>query len=278
MGDYASGVLKVDVRDGVAFTRIDAPPMNLLGPALIGALEAFTRDVAEDDDVRVVVLKSADPDFFIAHGDVEGILTMPEGGPAQIATEPSFVHIAIDRLRTLPKVTIAQVEGFARGGGSEVALSCDMRFAAKGRAVFGQPEIGLGILPGAGGTVRLMRLLGRAHACEVILGGDDFDAVEAERIGWVNRALAPDQIDDFVSRLAFRIARFPAATIAEIKRTLCALEGTLLDELVVEQNAFNRLMAGPEPHPRMRSFIEQGSQTREGEQTLGADLVELTDR
>ena len=196
--------------------------------------------------------------------------------PARPGPEPNFVHQVIDRLRTLPKATIAQIEGMARGGGSEIALACDMRFAARGRAILGQPEVGLGILPGAGGTVRLARLVGRARAAEIILGGEDVSADEAERWGWVNRALPADEIGAFVARLARRIAGFPAESIAEVKAVLAEVDHRLSAELVAEQNALARLMAGPTARPRMRAFLAQGSQTREGERTLGADLAKLS--
>ena len=272
---YEIDLIEVKVEAGVAFARIDAPPMNLLGGPLLVSLDALGRQVSEDDAVRVLVLRSADPDFFIAHGDVETIVQAPEGGPASVVHEQGFVHDCLDRLRTIPKVSIAQVEGFARGGGSEVALACDMRFAARGKAVFGQPEVPMGILPGAGGTVRLMRLLGRARAAEIILGGDDFSADEAERYGWVNRALDPDEIGPYVERLARRIAKFPASAIAEVKRMLAAMEATLPEDLVGEINAFNRLMAGPHAHPRMRDFLARNLQSREGERKLGASVETL---
>jgi enoyl-CoA hydratase/carnithine racemase len=231
--------------------------------------------VCEDDEVRVLVLRSANPDFFIAHGDVETIVRAPEGGPAETVSELGFVHACLDRLRSMPKVSIAQVEGFARGGGSEVALACDMRFAARGKAVFGQPEVPLGILPGAGGTVRLMQLLGRARAVEVILGGRDFSADEAERYGWVNRALDPEAIGPHVDGLARRIAGFPANSIAEVKKVLGNMETTVSEDLIQEQNAFNRLMAGPHAHPRMRDFLARRLQSPEGERELGASVEKL---
>ena len=133
----------------------------------------------------------------------------------------------------------------------------------------------MGILPGAGGTVRLMRLLGRARAAEIILGGDDFSADEAERYGWVNRALDPDEIGPYVERLARRIAKFPASAIAEVKGMLGAMEAALPEDLVGEINAFNRLMAGPHAHPRMRDFLGRDLQSREGERELGASVETL---
>jgi enoyl-CoA hydratase/carnithine racemase len=158
-----------------------------------------------------------------------------------------------------------------------VALACDMRFAARGRAVLGQPEVGLGILPGAGGVVRLARLVGRARAAEIVLGGEDFGAEEAERYGWVNRALPPAEIGPYVTRLARRIAGFPSAAIAEIKGVLAVIERATTEQLVAEQNAFARLLADPAARARMRQFLAQGSQSPSGERTLGADLAKLRD-
>jgi len=272
---YEIDLLRVEIDAGVAFVSVDAPPMNLLDGPLLVSLDTLGRQLSEDGAVRVLVLRSANPDFFIAHGDVETIVQAPEGGPPRVVSEPGFVHACLDRLRCMPKVSIAQVEGFARGGGSEVALACDMRFAARGKAIFGQPEVPMGILPGAGGTVRLMRLLGRARAAEVILGGEDFGADEAERYGWVNRALDPHEIDAYVERLARRIAGFPADALAEVKGMLAAMEAALSEELVAEQNAFNRLMAGTHAHPRMRDFLARGLQSPEGERKLGARVETL---
>ena len=267
--------LGVERDAGVAFVTIDSPPMNLLGGELFGEIDACTRELEADDSVRVAVFRSADPDFFIAHGDVEGIVQMPERERPEPVELP-FTHTALERLRKMPKVTIAQVEGFARGGGSEFALACDMRFAALGKAVFGQPEVALGILPGAGGTYRLTRLVGRARACEIVLGCDDFSAEEAERLGWVNRALPPGTVGAYVERLARRIAGFPAKAIAQAKAVMDAAGEDVAAGLLAEQAAFERLMAGgSERVPRMRRFLDLGCQTRRGERTIGADCVKL---
>jgi enoyl-CoA hydratase/carnithine racemase len=232
--------------------------------------------VERDASVRVLVLRSADPDFFIAHGDVERIARAPERA-APPPVELPFTHRTLERLRTMPKVTIAQIEGHARGGGSEVALACDLRFAARGKAVLGQPEVALGILPGAGGTYRLTRLLGRARACEVIFSAADFSADEAERMGWINRALPPDELGPYVERLARRIASFPALALAEAKRVINAASDAVEAGLLAEQAAFERLMADPasERIPRMRRFLELGCQTREGERSIGAVCEQL---
>lgn len=264
---------------GIAWITIDSPPLNLLGPALLGGLAEVVSELAEDDTTRVAVFRSADPDFFIAHGDVEVILKFPsEPGPA--VEELPITHQVLEGLRRLPQVTIAQIEGMTRGGGSEVALALDMRFGARGKAVFGQPEVALGILPGAGGTARLTRMLGRGRASEIILGGDDFTAEEAAQYGWINRALPPAALGPFVEKLARRIASFPSATLRETKATIQRIsEQTTEADLLTEQHAFDRLIQNPasESAERMQRFIARGVQTRDGEKDLAESCLKLGD-
>jgi enoyl-CoA hydratase/carnithine racemase len=270
--DAAPECIRIEREAGIATLTIDAPPMNLLGGDLLLAFHRTVEVLRDDETSKVAVFRSADPAFFIAHGDVEVIAEVPME-PAPPATELPFTHQVLEGLRRLPQVTIGQIEGYARGGGSEVALALDLRFAALGKAVFGQPEIALGILPGAGGTARLTRLLGRARASEVILGGDDFGAAEAERYGWINRALPPDELGPFVDRLARRIASFPAVALREAKRTIQRLSDASIEaDLLEEQRAFDRLMNDPESErvTRMRRFVERGIQTPEGERELAA--------
>lgn len=273
----ANEPIRITRESGIAWITLDAPPMNLLGAPLMGALLGLVDLLERDDTTRVAVFRSADPDFFVAHGDVVSITSVPTT-PAPEATAINFVHQLFERLRRLPQITIAQIEGYARGGGSELCLACDMRFAARGKAVFGQPEIALGILPGAGGTARLTRLLGRARASEIILGGDDFSADEAERYGWINRALPPAELPVFVSRLAHRIASFPALALQEAKRTIQSVSDAATEaDLLCEQRAFDRLMSDPrsERVPRMDRFLARGVQTREGERTLAVACESL---
>src|SRR6185437_14196497 len=129
-----------------------------------------------------------------------------------------FHHLSASRL-----VTIAQIEGRVRGVGSEFVLACDMRFAARESAIFGQFEPAFGVIPGAGGAQHLTRLMGRGRALEVMLSSEDYDADLAERYGWINRALPADKLGDFVRTLAHRIARFPAAGQAVVKERVNAI-------------------------------------------------------
>jgi len=259
--------LRVDVDDGVAFVTLDHPPVNLFDAVLIGSLWELAGELADDDGVRAVVVRSADPEFFIAHADLALIQALPRDRrerPEQL----EFIHVFMERWRTLPQVTIAQLEGRARGGGSEFALSLDLRFGAAGRAILGQPEVAVGILPGGGGTQRLPRLVGRARALEVVLGCEDFDAALAERYGYINRALPADELGPFVDRLARRIAAFPAHAVRLAKRAVDAAGGPLEDGLLDEAHCFNQTLADPELDARMQGALAAGAQTREGEMDL----------
>jgi enoyl-CoA hydratase/carnithine racemase len=268
-----SGPLKVDVADGIATVTIDNPPINLFDRVLYPAMSQLAGELAADDAVRVVVLQSANEEFFIAHFDVSTIQRIPTDLPAQ--TELNEFHVMCEAFRTMPKATIAVIEGRVGGGGSELALSCDMRFAAIGRAVFNQPEVALGILPGGSGTVRLSRLIGRSRALEVILGCDDVDAVTADRWGWVNRALPPDELRPFVARLAGRLAKFPPHAVAAAKACVLRAEKEVEEDLLAEGTAFAATLGHPTTVGAMKAFMDGGGQTREGELRLGQLAAEL---
>lgn len=245
MTEYAT--IRVERERGVAFVTIDHPPINLLDAALVGDLARLQGELSDDDATRVVVFRSADPEFFVAHADAAMIQSLPREASAAAAALAGF-HGFMERWRTLDQITMAQLEGRTRGGGSEFALALDLRFAAIGRAVLGQPEVALGIIPGAGGTQRLARLLGRARAIEVVVGCGDVDAALAERYGWVNRALPADELGPFVARLAHRIASYPPNAVRLAKR------------------AIDAAAAGFE------GALARGVQTREGELDLQAAL------
>lgn len=259
--------LRIEVDQGVAFVTLEHPPMNLFDATMFGDLWRLAGRLPDDEDVRVVVVRSADPDFFIAHADLGLIQQLPRDVTDRGA-EPSAIHSFMEQWRTLPQVTIAQLEGRARGGGSEFALSLDLRFAARDRAVLAQPEVALGIIPGGGGTQRLPRLIGRGRTLEVVLGCDDFPADLAERYGWVNRALPAAELRPFVETLAHRIARFPPDAVRRAKAAVDAAGGTIEQGLIEEAYHFNRSLADPELDARMEAALALGAQTREGEMEL----------
>lgn len=265
--------LRVSVDDGVATIVIDNPPINLFDATLMGEIDRVGRELEADDAVRVSVFESANPDFFIAHADVELIQRLPRDTPR--SEEFNFFHRAMERFRTMPKVSIGKIEGCARGGGSEFLLSLDLRFGASGRCRLGQPEVALGILPGGSGTQRLPRLMGRARALEVVLGCADFDAELAERYGWINRALPADELGPFVDGLARRIASFPAEAVALAKASVDNAELPLREGLLEEAHLFTRTLANDSAQERMSRFMAAGGQTAEVELALGDVLESL---
>ena len=266
--------IRISLADGICRATIDNPPINLLDVNLILELGRFAGQVASDEDVRVVVVDSADPDFVIAHADITLIQALPRDDTS-LHDELTPFHAMLEAFRTMPKATIAVIEGIARGGGSELAMAFDMRFAALGKALLGQPEVAVGIIPGGGGTQRLPRLVGRARALEVVLGCQDIDAATADAWGYVNRALPADELRPFVDTLAARIASFPLDVIATAKRAVDAAVGDPVPGLRVEDQLFRETLAGPAAAQRMRAFLDAGGQTREVET---GDLTGLINR
>ena len=272
MGRYEGlQALKVEVEKRVAWVTIDHPPINLFDVTLFLELGQLVPLLEEDPDVQVVVFRSADPDFFIAHADVNWILMLPETKPEPITEIGPFVAL-LERIRRMPKVSIGAIAGIARGGGSELLLSLDMRFAARGKTKLAQPEVALGIIPGGSGTQRLGRMVGRARALEIILGCGDVGADEAAAMGYVNRALDEEELMPFVRALAERIAAMPAETVRLAKEAVDAAMPPVEPGLLVEGDRFNASVALPEARTRMREFLERGGQTRDVERSLG-DLV-----
>ena len=236
--------IRIEVSDGICRATIDNPPINLLNADLIIELGRFAAEVAAHDEVRVVIVDSADPAFFVAHADITLIQRLPTDDTT-LHDELSPFDAVVDLFRTMPKATIAVIEGIARGGGSELALAFDMRFAALGKARLAQPEVAIGIIPGGGGTQRLPRLVGRARALEVILGCEDIDAATADAWGYVNRALPPDELRAFVATLAARIASFPRDVIAAAKRAVDTAAGDPTIGLRIEDQLFREDARGP---------------------------------
>lgn len=260
---------------GVLFAEIAAPPMNLLGPELVRDLVSLIQQTEADDTIHVLVFKSADPDYFISHVDVTRIAEYGELAK-QLTGEPSiamlFHYLSASRL-----VTIAQIEGRVRGVGSEFILACDMRFAAIESAIFGQPEVGFGLIPGSGGVQHLTRLMGRARALEVLLSAGDYDAQIAERYGWVNRALPAAQLSDFVKSLARRINSFPGFGVAAIRERVNAVALASTEEFRRDSSLFLDCVREPEAQNRIKAAMKRGFQTREAEMDLPSMLVDLPD-
>ena len=184
------------------------PPINMFVPATIVELGALMTDLEADPSVKVVMFQSANPDFFVAHLDV-----------AKAAERPEVLDLWRDfvlRLSSTPWSALP-ICGRTRGIGNELVLACDMRFASRQNTLIGNPEVGVGLIPGGGALEWLPRLVGRSRALEIVLSADDFDADVAERCGWINRALDDDDLDSFVDALVRRLASFDRDVLVAAK-------------------------------------------------------------
>jgi len=261
-------------REGAVLSaEIAAPPMNLLGPALVRDLVSLIQSAEADDGVQVLVFTSGDPDFFIPHVDLTQVSEY-RAEAARLVGEPSigllFRHLSASRL-----VSIAQIEGRVRAAGSEFVLACDLRFAARESSIFCQFEPAFGQVPGGGGVQHLTRLMGRARALEVMLSAQDYDADLAERYGWINRALPADELADFVRSLAHRIAGFPAAGQVAVKERVNAIALAPVENFRRDSDLFGEGVRAPEAQRRIAAAMKRGLQTRRAELELAGILGDL---
>jgi enoyl-CoA hydratase/carnithine racemase len=255
--------LSLEVRDGVGVLTLRYAPFNLVGGPLLADLARMQERIVGDAAVRVVVLQSGIPGVFCLHGDalrVGDLVDLLQGGAGLEAVQARMgpLHRIMGRFATMPQVVIAKIAGLCRGGGQELALACDMRFAATGVTRMGQPEVGMGIVPGGGGTTRLTRMIGRARALEVMVGSADLSAEDAERLGIINRALPPDELDAYVDRLARHVADQPAYAVAAVKRAVNAIIAPL--DFGPEMEASAQVMAHPDTPGYVEGVLAAGMQ------------------
>jgi len=271
--------LRVSRDDGLAIVTIDNPPLNILDARLLSDLDRFAGRVREDEAVRVIVFQSADPDFFIPHGDMnfiddpDAFVSLPVALDEDPALNP--MQRVIERVRKLPQATIGKLAGYARGGGAEFLAALDMRFAGREHGKIAQMETLTGIIPGSGATVYLPPLMGRARTLEAILGAGLFDAPLAERYGWINRAIPDGELDDFVLDLARRIARLAPGVISAAKTAVDAMSAPMLGALKVQNEQLGVTFSQAAAGDLTRAALRAGAQTREGERHLEALLSGL---
>ncbi len=226
------------------------PPINMFVPSTIVELGALMNDLDADSSVKVVTFQSANPDFFISHLDVSKAAAQPEA--------LDHWHHFVLRLSSSPVVSIAKIRGRTRGIGNEFVLACDMRFASRQRALFGNPEVGVGLVPGGGALEWLPRLVGRSRALEIVLSGDDFDADIAERYGWVNRTLDDGDLDSFVDTLLRRLASFDRETLAAAKAQINRFGTPTAAELQSSNALFFPRLAQPSAQERRAKVRDIG--------------------
>jgi enoyl-CoA hydratase/carnithine racemase len=271
-----SGAIRV-TRHSAAYWRVtlDIPPLNIFGPANIPQMEQAVRSIEEDMQVKVVVFDSAVDGFFATHYDfLSPLEESTKFPPGRTGLQPLPDMLA--RLSRAPVASIALIRGRATGVGSELALACDMRFASREKAVLSQWEVGAGLVPGGGPMARLPRLIGRGRALEVLLGADDVSGDLAERYGYVNRSLPDAELDEFVDKLARRVASFDRQAIAETKRLVNLASLPPDSEIAPEWGAFIDSLGRNGARDRIRKLMDRGfHQPGDVETRLGHYVGEL---
>jgi enoyl-CoA hydratase len=247
-------VVTLDVTDGVGTIRLDRPPMNALNTQVQEELRAAATEAGERADVRAVIVYGG-PKVFAAGADIKEMAQLTY---ADMASRAGPLSSAFDAVARIPKPVVAAVTGYALGGGCELALTADFRVCGD-NAKFGQPEILLGIIPGAGGTQRLARLVGPARAKDIVYTGRFVDAEEALRIGLVDRVVAPDDVYDAAVEMTRRYVAGPAVALRAAKAAIDGgLDIDLASGLRLETYLFASLFATEDRAIGMRSFIENG--------------------
>jgi len=246
--------VSLEVADGVATIRIDRAPVNALNSQVQHELREVGDECDRRDDIRAVILWGG-PKVFVAGADVKEFSTM---SGQDMQRRAGALSAALDTIAQLPKPVIAAVTGYALGGGCELALTADFRISAD-NAKWGQPEILLGVIPGAGGTQRLARLIGPAKAKDLIYTGRFVDATEARELGLVDVVVAADDVYPTARAMAAKFARGPALALRAAKAAIDGgLQLDLASGLKLESHLFATLFATEDKQRGMSSFIENG--------------------
>ncbi|HEY9416564.1 MAG TPA: enoyl-CoA hydratase-related protein [Pseudonocardia sp.] len=251
--DISTRYVRVEVERGVALLTVDRPPANALDLDLVRELSAVVATAGARTDVGAIVITGAGP-RFVAGADIK---MMRQLDPSRFPEFISGIQRAMDDIEAVPVPTIAAVNGHAMGGGMELALACDMRFLAEG-AKLGLPEVKLGLLPGAGGTVRLTELVGKGIAIELLLTGRPVEAEEALRLRLINRVLPADQLVAEAVEYAAGLAAGPREAIAALKASVLAeLDGGRRAGFRTEAALVSRLFASEDAREGIAAFVEK---------------------
>lgn len=251
--------LSVEKRDkGVAWVIVDNPPVNAIGTELMGELEAVADELEADESVRVIVVTSNHPKIFLAGADLQGLM---QGGDEletdenPITTQSKKMQACFQKFSDMPKPIIAAINGHALGGGCEFAMACDFRIMSQGR--IGLTELSLGIIPGAGGTQRMTKLIGRAKATELIFTAKQLEPEEALEVGLLTKVASPDEMEAVTTSFAEQISEGAVHSMGLAKQAIHLAEGSLEAGLEFEANAFSRTFETDEPGIGLAAFFQK---------------------
>ena len=247
--------LLLEVENGIALLTINRPKsLNALNSETLAELNTCLAELETNEDVKVVILTGSGEKSFVAGADIS---EMVNATPAEGRKMGLLAKEAFGRLENMPQVTIAAVNGFALGGGCEISMSCDIRVASE-NAKFAQPECGLGILPGFGGTQRLPRLVGKGRAKELIFTCDMISADEAFRMGLANHVVPQAELIDYCKAMAGRIMKNGPFAVALAKQAINTGMDTDLDSgLKLEANLFGLSFSTADKKEGMTAFLEK---------------------
>ncbi len=247
--------VRLEKQDAIGHIVLDRPPANSYDPAFVDELDAAIEAAKRDDEVRVIVVRSASEKFFSAGADVAFF------AKSDLAAQTAFVaraNDAMSKLEGTPKVVIAAINGHCLGGGLEIALCCDFRISADGSFKIGLPEVTLGLLPGTGGTQRLPRLIGRQRALELMLKGTTLSPQDAKGAGIVDEVVPAAELQARATALAQEYAAGPSFARGQIKYAVVQGSATSLREgLAIERAALIRLFEGEDAREGVKAFVEK---------------------
>ncbi len=245
----------------------DYPPVNIQDDIMINELISLTNELDNDTSTTVVIFESNNENFFIAHTDIKMLRKLHTTPVKFDNIKISNLQLALQKINNLKQVTIAKIEGFARGGGHEFCLACDLRYALRDKAVFMQMEVGMGVLPCGGGSSRIARHIGLGSALEMVLSAKDYSADEAFELGLVNKVLDKEDLDFYVNKIANRISKFPLDAIAVCKKTIYNSLNISIDEsLKYEEYELYQALSKTPAHNRFRYAYDTNFQDNLGNQ------------
>ena len=248
--DYVHFVIK----EGIAIVTIDHPPVNALDQKTVRELGEVFDELNENPEAKIIILTGAGEKAFIAGGDIPVFLSLDRVTAEQFALS---IQSVLSKMEESQKVVICAINGLALGGGCEVAMACDIRIASE-KAKFAQPEVNLGVMPGAGGTQRLPRLVGKGRAMELVFTGDMISAEEAKAIGLVNRIVPPESLMEEAKKMAKKILTKGPIAISNSKRAIReGLEMGLKKGMELEAKLFGELFETSDTREGVKAFLEK---------------------